>query len=121
MRIIENRGSSEPKQYDFKLNSGLRQLMINVDIKREASDVTNEEGEQYTWNTILFAPGEYEYDSIVDALIRYKYPQANMESIINNYLAEPDNKKYASEFKEMQGYRIETKSLAKAILSMLGK
>lgn len=121
MHIIENRGSEKPNTHDVKVNSGLRQLLVNVNVREEPTEGIEGAETQYVWDSIVFAPGEHEYDVIVYALIRYKYPQSKMESIVNNYLADPDNEKYASVFKEMQTYRAESKSLANAIISDLEK
>ena len=49
---------------------------------------------------------------IVDKLIRHQFSQSQVESIINNYLDEP-NEKHNAEFQELQAYRKACKQYAK--------
>jgi hypothetical protein len=41
---------------------------------------------------------------------RKKYSQDDVESIVNNYLLDPTNKKYKAEMDKMQAYRAECKA-----------
>ena len=58
------------------------------------------------------------YGSIVSCEFRKKYSADECEAIINNYLDDPTNEKYVSEFKEMQEYRKQCKIFAKSIMGM---
>ena len=53
------------------------------------------------------------YDDAVNAEIRKRYPQQDVEAILNNYLAFPENPEYVEEFRQLQQYRVECKSYAK--------
>lgn len=56
------------------------------------------------------------YDDEVRARIRKKYDQDDVEAILNNYLAEPENPKYLEEFTALQAYRAQCKAEVKAEL-----
>ena len=53
------------------------------------------------------------YDDAVNREIRKKYPQQDVEAILNNYLAFPENPEYVEEFRQLQQYRVECKAYAK--------
>jgi hypothetical protein len=55
-----------------------------------------------------------EYRQVVNYLIRKKYSQSDVEAIINNYMDDPSNEKYAAEFKELQAHRAACKVMARA-------
>ena len=59
---------------------------------------------------------EAEYGALVSRLIRKKYSQQDIEAIINNYLANPENEKYRKEFLDLQEYRALCKEQAKSTL-----
>ena len=56
------------------------------------------------------------YGRIVEDELRKNYSQRDVEAIINNYLAEPDNEEYIAEFNKLQECRKAAKATAKAIL-----
>lgn len=55
-----------------------------------------------------------EYGQRVSYLIRRKYHQTDVEAILNNYMDDPTNEKYAAEFKNLQAFRAECKMQARA-------
>lgn len=57
------------------------------------------------------------YGSVVNDLLRQEYKTDKVESIINNYLDEP-NEKHVKEFQDLQAYRKECKRVAKEILGI---
>lgn len=57
------------------------------------------------------------YGRVVNNLLRQKYQADKVESIINNYLDEP-NEKHTKEFQDLQAYRKECKAKAKEILGI---
>lgn len=59
------------------------------------------------------------YGSVVNDLLRQEYKADKVESIINNYLDEP-NDKHTKEFQDLQAYRKECKEEAKRILQLGG-
>lgn len=63
-----------------------------------------------SWNNL--------YGSIVSAEFRKRYSAEACEAIINNYLDDPSNVKYVSEFKEMQEYRKQCKIIAKTTMGI---
>lgn len=85
-------------------------------VSHEVPDLTAEEKERISqlkekentlyWQTIP-------YSIAVDREIRKKYAQHQVEAIINNYLAEPNNEEYINEFLELQEYRKKCKNYVK--------
>ena len=57
------------------------------------------------------------YGSVVNDLLRQEYKADKVESIINNYLDEP-NEKHVKEFQDLQAYRKECKRVAKEVLEI---
>lgn len=57
------------------------------------------------------------YGRVVNNLLRQEYQADKVESIINNYLDEP-NEKHTKEFQDLQAYRKECKQAAKEILGL---
>ena len=64
---------------------------------------------------------EYFYGKLVTILFRERYSQDDVESINNNYLADPTKQKYADEFRRMQHYRKTCKARAREMLGMEDK
>ena len=60
---------------------------------------------------------EQEYGRVVNDLLRQTYKADKVESIINNYLDEP-NEKHTKEFQDLQAHRKECKLEAKRILGL---
>ncbi len=58
------------------------------------------------------------YAQLVDKYVREKYSQSAVEAIINNYLSNPNNVQYKSEFTALQAYREQCKSKARTELEM---
>jgi hypothetical protein len=58
------------------------------------------------------------YPQIVDALVTKKYPQDQMQAIINNHLADPEDEGHLAEFQQMQAWRTLAKATAKEILGI---
>ena len=56
------------------------------------------------------------YGRLVGEKFREKYSQDDVEAIVNNYLLDPTNEKYQTEFNTMQEYRKFCKEQAKAEL-----
>lgn len=67
--------------------------------------------------SVTLPPGEWSYDTIVDALVTAEYPSAKMQAIVNNYLATPDDPDIRAEFDTMQQWRKTSKLLAKQLLA----
>lgn len=74
------------------------------------------EDNEWEWEEISLPFGDPSYDSIVDAMVKYKYPADKMQAIINNYLLDPDESD-VSEFINMQEWRKFSKSYAKQLLN----
>ena len=56
------------------------------------------------------------YECIIVKIVRQRYPDNDMTAVLSNYLAEPDNEKYAAEFAAAQNWRKVAKSVAKYIV-----
>lgn len=57
------------------------------------------------------------YGRVVNDLLRQEYKADRVESIINNYLDEP-NEKHTAEFQDLQNYRKACKRYAKELLEI---
>lgn len=75
-------------------------------------DISEDNGTYY-FKYVPVIPDDYNYGGLVDAIIGVKYPLKNCLAIINNYLAEPENEEYKSEFSDMQEWRKFAKSESK--------
>ena len=60
---------------------------------------------------------EQVYGRVVNDFLRQQYKADKVESIINNYLDEP-NEKHTKEFQDLQAYRKECKLEAKRLLEI---
>jgi hypothetical protein len=56
------------------------------------------------------------YECIISKIVRQRYPDNDMIAILSNYLCEPENEKYIKEFKDVQEWRKEAKSVAKFVV-----
>lgn len=66
--------------------------------------------------SIVFYPWNWDYDSIVSAIISERYPSDRMQAVVNNYLLSPDDPAILAEWHDMQSYRTLAKSIAKEAL-----
>lgn len=98
----------KPNLVETYVLGGIRKYYINIDVEFEE--------ELWSWEEIHIPDGHFEYASIVDTLIQYKYPIDKMQAVINNYLLEPSNEEYIAAFNEMQAWRKEAKEIAKEAL-----
>lgn len=88
-------------------------IMFN-ETKKEKTDEFNKSHSYYEYDTIQVWGGIPTYDSLVSFLIREKYSQDTVESIINNYLETQEDK----DFNELQSYRKECKDIAKKAIEL---
>lgn len=72
--------------------------------------------EEYEYEQITMLANEWDYSSIVDALVQYKYPIDKMQAVINNYLLDPEDAYAIDEFNKMQAWRKQAKEIAKEAL-----
>jgi hypothetical protein len=66
--------------------------------------------------TIIFPTGYWDYGTIVDTLIKERYPSDRMEAVTNNYLANQADMESAQAYTEMLRYRGECKVLARELM-----
>lgn len=60
-----------------------------------------------------------DFGSMVSCIIRGKYSEDDVEAILNNYLADPENERYVAEFNSLQSWRNEAKERTRSILGLL--
>lgn len=63
---------------------------VFINFKVEQLPDVDEAGNKYEFYRVELKPGQYTHDGVVNAIIRARYPQDEMEAITNNYLAELD-------------------------------
>lgn len=71
----------------------------------------------WVFNEVKLPYGKFDYSTIINALIEFKYPNDKMQAIINNYLLDSDNLNAIDEFNQMQEWRKFAKSYAKEIIN----
>jgi hypothetical protein len=69
--------------------------------------------DKYYWIDIILNRYEYNYRSLVDAIIKLKYDLSEAQAILFNYLSDSTNKKYIEEFNNFQAWRKHAKEFAK--------
>lgn len=106
MKKINWQGDKCPNNYMIRDNGGMKQLILFVDVEQNT--------ETNTWSAIeiIMPIGEFDYGSIVSAIINSHYSNDQMQAIINNYLIGKSMEK----FEAMQTYRTHAKKLARTIL-----
>lgn len=83
-------------------------------LQREFTIRVNVDGRE----EILVLPlGEPTKGAVTNLLIRLRYPQDEMEAIINNYLLNPEDEETKAEFASMQAYRTECKRCAEEVVN----
>lgn len=65
---------------------------------------------------VIFPTGYWDYGTIVDSLIKERYPSDRMEAVTNNYLANQADMESAQAYTEMLRYRGECKVLARELM-----
>ena len=78
--------------------------------------VTNER-DVYYYNNFSIVANKYNYNDLVDLLIKMVYSDKEMFAVINNYLLDQTDEVALQEFTEMQNVRKDAKLLAKQILA----
>lgn len=77
-------------------------------------EAEQQKAERKYWQTV-------DYGEAVNALFRQRYSQHAAEAIINNFLSDPTNEKYAREMQEMQDYRAWCKEYVKEKFAQYGR
>ena len=107
-------GSERPQSVTIGINGARLQAQLCVDI-------TQTDDGTWQWEEITLPAGEWSYDAIVSAIVRWKYSTSTMEAIINNHLlvlsgdTEQTDEELA-EFEAMQQWRHQAKSIAKEMM-----
>lgn len=65
---------------------------------------------------VVMYPWNWDYASVVAALVNARYDRDAMEAIVNNYLADPADAEHAAEMAAMQAWRAEAKAIARRAL-----
>ena len=82
LALCKNSGHDKPQQICYKIKLGLRQYTVAFDIQEH-----EENGEIiYQWSEATFGLGEPPYPKLVAAIIQSRYPENDMQAIINNHL-----------------------------------
>lgn len=93
-------GTWLPELFKFnRLNTSY--VIVPIILKEEIID----DKKTYTWIEIQIKEEKYTYEDVIDFIITLKYSISETIAIINNYMYDPENEKYKSEFKEFQEFR----------------
>ena len=77
----------------------------------------DEDRGSWMYDIVKLPFGDPTYDTIVDAMISYKYPTDKMQAIINNYLLDREDESANKEFNDMQEWRRFSKEYAIEIMN----
>lgn len=107
--------SEPPQQIRYKIKLGLRQYTIAFDIQelKEGDEL------KYQWSEATFELGKPTYSQLVATMIKSRYPDDDMQAIINNHLLGDGDAEHEAEWLAMQAWRSEAKVKAKEILEEL--
>lgn len=99
--------NEKPEAVEVQIVLGQRQRKVNYCVE------SLKEGE-YKWRCrqVTLPPGVWNYSAIVDALITAEYPSDKMQSVVNNYLCDPNDEEYNAEMLKMQEWRATAKEIA---------
>lgn len=97
---------NRPAQVQTSLNR-CHQLShtVNFDIEY------NRSMKMYQYESVDLEPGFWSKGDVIDAIVRSRYPQARMEAVVNNYLADQTEEALA-DMAEMQAWRRHAKEIA---------
>ena len=87
--------NTRPNLVEYEIVGGTKRFNININIVQINDN-------WYEWDSYSIPLGKFDYGGIIDALITFKYPNDKMQSIINNYLLDPNDEIVIQEFNEMQ-------------------
>lgn len=97
---------------------------IRYDIQ-EAASVSNDEQSKLEDNNVrhlvcqqILMKSGYDRATLINAIITDRYPNGQMEAIINNHLLDPSDQEHEAEFIAMQSFRSKAKSIASIIMSL---
>lgn len=113
--ISKMTGNDQPQQIRYKIKLGLRQYTVAFDIQE-----LEESGEaKFQWSEATFDLGKPTYSQLVAAIVQSRYPNDDMQAIINNHLLDDGDAEHEAEWQAMQTWRAEAKVQAKKILEEL--
>lgn len=73
---------------------------------------------RYGYYSLEMGGARWNYNGLIEAIIRDKYTADEMEATINNYLLDPEDEETAKAFNEMQAWRRFAKDTAKEVLGI---
>ena len=91
---------------------GAKKYTINFDVERDPLDE-----QVFKYIAIQFPLELCGRDSIISAIVQFRYPSDKMQAIINNYLLDSSDEEAVAEFKEMQAWRKHAKEIADRFLA----
>jgi hypothetical protein len=109
LQMLTCSGSEIPEQVT-KIN-GSNKIIIHV--------VISAKNGTYEWLNLKINTENYNYEGVVDAIIGLKYAMPDEIAIMNNYMYDPVNSKYKSEFDDLQKFRFDVKSWVKNHFDMM--
>lgn len=104
-------GNERPDSIQKRITLGQVQHTVNFNIEE-----INLEGYKYRWQSVKMEPGVFTYPAIVSAIVTERYPADQMQAVVNNYLAKPEDATIKAEMQEMQDWRAFAKKVAKEAL-----
>ena len=101
---------NKPKQFEKLCYRHRFYYVVRFNIEFDSTE------DEWRYDEVKLPYGKFDYDTIVNAIIEFKYPADKMQAVINNYLLDNDDADSIKEFTEMQQWRKFAKTYAKEIL-----
>lgn len=101
-------GTEKPKVYGGKHNN-----RYYIYVPFIWSETPKNDTFIYTWEFLMILNTEYNYSKLIEEIIKLKYSDSEVIARLNNYISEPNNSKYKSEYEELQSWRKIAKEYAK--------
>lgn len=86
-------------------------------------DEQGEDHYQQAWTSIdafyhhSYPLSESDYGPMVATIVRARYDANEVEAILNNYLADPENSEHLLEFQQLQQWRTQAKQVARMAIN----
>lgn len=103
--------NEKPQEVEITHYCGQRQRRINYDVEE-----LGEGDYSCRYKQVTLPPGEWNYESIVNAIVSAEYPSDKMQAVVNNYLLDSENEANKADFDMMQECRAKAKAIAKQLL-----
>lgn len=119
MDVTHKNGSQPPQRIARQTMLGMHQYIITFDVQNLIDDTTGIE--EYTWTEAVALPGIPSYEALVAAIVKSRYSDDAMYSLINNHLLGDGDATHEAEWNAMQEWRAKAKEFAKEVIQEIAE